>query len=262
MWSAHCQREPEDRKRKENEQMKMTITESDKKLLSYLFAFLAAILFIMFVFRPLLTKSASVRRELSAARVEAKNYDKKLEDSDAMSREETEMTERSKTVLARFYPMLQSQDAEKMATILLLNHNLQIQSLQISMPEVSEKLKWYQYAVHEGETQENSIEEEETENIQLYAARVTCVADGSKEDLWALVDDISANYPAISISNMEWSVTERIAEDGKTSTDALAEDTQEQDGDLQEDGSPSRNVPQTVKTDRLTISLEIFMCNQ
>lgn len=254
------QREQEERK--ENKQMKMTVTESDKKLLSCLFAFLAAILFIMFGFRPLLTKSASVRRELSAARVEAKNYDKKLQDSDAMSREETEMTERSQTVLARFYPMLQSQDAERMATVLMLNHNLRIQSLQISMPEVSEKLKWYQYAVHEEETQGNGMEEEETENIQLYAARVTCVADGSKKDLWALVDDISANYPAISISSMEWSVTEQLAENGKTSADALAENAEDNGGDPQENDSQTVNVPQTVKTDRLTISLEIFMCNQ
>lgn len=260
MWSARFKRAPEERK--ENEQMKMTVTESDKKLLSCLFAFLAAILFIMLVFRPLLTKSASVRRELSAARVEAKNYDKKLEDSGAMSREETEMTERSKTVLARFYPMLESQDAERMATVLMLNHNLQIQSIQISMPEVSEKLKWYQYAVREEETQENGMEEEETENVQLYAARVTCVADGSKSDLWALVDDISANYPAISISSMEWSVTEQVAESAQQPEEALSEDTAEEGADQSTGSSQTTDLPKTVKTDRLTISLEIFMCNQ
>lgn len=255
----HWQREQEERK--ENKQMKMTVTESDKKLLSCLIAFLTAVLFIMFVFRPLLTKSASVRRELSAAKVEVKNYDKKLEDSDTMSREETEMAERSKTVLARFYPMLESQDAERMATVLMLNHHLQIQSLQISMPETAEKLKWYQYAVREEETQENGMEEEEPENIQLYAARVTCVADGSKADLWELVDDLSTNYPAISISSMEWSVTEQITESGKASADMHTEAEEDHDGTVQEDGQ-TVNVPQTVKTDRLTISLEIFMCNQ
>lgn len=232
--------------------MKMTVTESDKKLLSYLMAFLTAIVFIMFVFRPLLTKINTVQRELSQARVETKSFDKKLQDRDAMLREESELQERSKVVLARFYPMLQSQDAEKMATILMLNHHLQIQSIQVSMQESAEKMKWYPYAVQE-EAAEDGMEEEEPENMQLYTARVSCVTDGSKEDLWALVDDLSMNYPAISISSMEWSVSETIEEVPTNSSDEEDEEGNEME---------ELTVAKTVKTDRLSINLEILMCNQ
>ena len=70
MWSVYWMKEQEEGK--VNEQMKMTITESDKKLLSYLAAFLIAMIFIMFVFRPLITKNTEVNRELSAAKVEVK----------------------------------------------------------------------------------------------------------------------------------------------------------------------------------------------
>ena len=142
MWSVYWMKEQEEGK--VNEQMKMTITESDKKLLSYLAAFLIAMIFIMFVFRPLITKNTEVNRELSAAKVEVKNYDKKLSSTQEMQQEEQEMTDLSESVLARFYPMLQSQAAERMATVLMLNHNLEIRNMVISMPETGNQLKWYQ----------------------------------------------------------------------------------------------------------------------
>ena len=144
MWFVYWMKEQEEGK--VNEQMKMTITESDKKLLSYLAAFLIAMIFIMFVFRPLITKNTEVNRELSAAKVEVKNYDKKLSSTQEMQQEEQEMTDLSESVLARFYPMLQSQAAERMATVLMLNHNLEIRNMTISMPETGNQLKWYQYA--------------------------------------------------------------------------------------------------------------------
>ena len=247
-----------------NEQMKMTITESDKKLLSYLAAFLIAMIFIMFVFRPLITKNTEVNRELSAARVEVKNYDKKLSSTQEMLREEQEMTDLSESVLARFYPMMQSQAAERMVTILMLNHNLEIQNMTISMPETGNQLKWYQYAENAAVAgkEEEEPSEEVLENIQLYAARITCIADGSKEDMWQLIDDISTNYPAISITGVEWSVTERVAD---TPTMQLSEEIQ--NTALKEEGNGQSiqqavTTPITVKTDRLTMNLEIFMCNQ
>ena len=60
------------------------------------------------------------------------------------------------------------------------------------------------------------------------------------------MDDISTGYPAISISSIEWSSTERV-----TGNNAAAS----AEGDVQV-------MPATVKTDRLTIGLEIYMCNQ
>lgn len=244
-----------------NEQMKMTITESDKKLLSYLAAFLIAMIFIMFVFRPLITKNTEVNRELSAAKVEVKNYDKKLSSTQEMQQEEQEMTDLSESVLARFYPMMQSQAAERMATVLMLNHNLEIQNMTISMPETGNQLKWYQYAENAAAGEEDAESSEEVlENIQLYAARITCIADGSKEDMWQLIDDISTNYPAISITGVEWSVTERVADTPTMQLSAGILDTALNDEGNGED--VQQTLPVTVKTDRLTINLEIFMCNQ
>lgn len=218
--------------------MKMTVSENDKKILSYLVAFLIAILFSLIVFRPLLVKNSQLRKELSTTKVELKNAERKRTNNEDMEKQEAQMTEKAKETLARFYPMLQSQSAEQMVTTLLLNHNLQIQSVNITMPETSNELTWYQYS----ENAQPQEEESEEENMRLYAARIICVADGDSEDLWKLIDDISINYPAISIAGAEWSATEKIVEE-----------TQEDSENV---------VSKTVRTDRLTLNLEIFMCNQ
>ena len=210
--------------------MKMSMTEGDKRLLSYLAAFLIAMAFIVFVFRPLITETTRARRELSSAMVEVKNYQKKMDSIQEMQSEEQEMTELSEKVLSRFYPTMQNQEAEKMVTILMTNHRLQIQNMNVSELEKGNDLEWYPYSENAGETTKNGEQpdEELIENIQLYSVRVTCVADGSIEDMWKLIDDVSENYPAISITGAEWSTT----------------------------------VSEETETDRLTISFEIFMCDQ
>lgn len=226
--------------------MNMTITENDRKLLGFLAAFLVAAAFLFLVFKPLAAKNDQLDAELKTARAEEVDIDNKAALAGDMEQKERTVTEQMKQVLARFYPVMQSQEAERMVTTLMLNHDLSIQSLTVTMPEKSAELDWYQYsqsAVSYGQPPEG---EEEQNALSLYAAKVTCVAEGKKEDLWGLVDDISTGYPAISISSIEWSSTERVAGNNVA---ASAE------GEVQE-------TPVTVKTDRLTIGLEIYMCNQ
>ena len=99
-------------------------------------------------------------------------------------------------------------------------------------------------------------EEEQVQVFSLYGARVTCVAEGSEADLWALIDDLSSNYPSISIASTEWTVAEyqEQQEADRRNTDSQSEEETEQE--------TVKREPVTVKTNRLTISLEIFMCNQ
>jgi hypothetical protein len=210
--------------------MNMTITESDKKLLSFLAAFLVAIAFVFLVFMPLSRKNKALEKELN----EVKQQELAMDMSTAMAEdmEATEETVREETekVLQRFYPMLQSNEAEDMVTILMLNHRLQIQNLSIVMPEKASTLKWYQYAEgaleSAGDTEENT--EEGNGEFGIYTARITCTAEGSQRNMSDLLDDISGNYPAISILSAEW---------------------QNPTGTADTDGS-------------MTVTLEIYMCNQ
>ena len=235
--------------------MNMTISESDRKLLGFLAAFLVAALFFFLVFKPLSAKREQIDVELRNAKTQEADMDNKAAMAEDMAKQEEDVSAQMKQVLARFYPVLQSQEAERMATTLMLNHNLSIQSLTVTMPEKSAELDWYQYSPNAVAYGQPASGEKAQAALSLYAARVICVADGSKEDLWALIDDISAGYPAISITSIEWSSTQRVVENA---VKPVAVETDENGEEVQ----VMQAEPVTETTDRLTIGLEIYMCNQ
>ncbi len=278
--------------------MNMTITESDKKLLSFLVAFLLIVLFVFLVFRPLLAKNEELEREITTTKDQEVAMDMSASLADDMEKKELNTQARMQQVLQRFYPMLQSQEAENMITVLMLNHNLSVQNLSIMMMEKPSELRWYQYSANG--SAEVWQESEETQEAQaaggmtsygVYTARITCTAEGAKEDLMALVDDISMNYPAISIVATEWAVMEESAEaqmpvaskvnetedaanaekteDAETvneteDTEAVNEtkDAEDEATEEAEEVKPKRVVSTSEQTGSLTISLEIYMCEQ
>lgn len=265
--------------------MNMIITERDKKLLGFLAAFLIALMFFLLVFKPLAAKNKQIKSELRVATEQEIDFDNKAASAQDMALQEEQTKEQLGNVLARFYPMQQSQTAERMITTLMLNHNMDIQSLTVTMPETASVIKWYQYTEAGREAEITPPKSsEETENVlSLYTARVTCVLEGDDQDLWQLVDDISDHYPAISISSAEWVTTEQpVAEPPHPiatpepeveaedeGEEAGAEETGDEDLNPADDEEfmelePQVMIPttQTVKSDRLTISFEIFMCNQ
>lgn len=242
--------------------MKMTITESDKKLLGFLVAFLIAVLFIFCVFRPLSEKNSQIEQSVAQAKEQELTFDSKATLAQDMSNKEESTRQQTSQVLSRFYPMLQSQEVESMATTLMLNHHLSIQSLNIVMPETNNQLKWYQYseaALAQAGWPASEEEETEEEAFFLYSARVTCVAEGSEQNLWDFIDDISENYPAISIVSVEWSVSEAPA---FAAVSTETEETDDGEAEALNEGGQQSEKPMTVRTDGVTISLEIFMCNQ
>lgn len=268
--------------------MNMVITERDKKLLGILAAFLIVLMFFLLVFKPLAAKNKQIKSELRAATEQEIEVDNKASGAQDMAAKEEQTKEQLGNVLARYYPMQQSQGAERMITTLMLNHNMSIQSLSVTMPETASVIKWYQYTE---EGREEAItppkSADETGNVlSLYTARVTCVIEGSDQDLWQLVDDISDHYPAISISNAEWVTIEQpVAEPPRpvptptpepvdeSDNEDIVDDEFELTGDEESDFEDEEEfvepepqvimpVTQTVKSDRLTISFEIYMCNQ
>ncbi len=244
--------------------MNMTITESDKKLLSFLTAFLLAVLFIFLVFRPLSDKNKELEREIITTKDQEMAMDMSASLADDMVTKEKNTLDRMQMVLQRFYPMLQSQEAENMVTVLMLNHALKIQNLSVVMAEKPSRLNWYQYAEGAAETVAQSSTEESTEGAWeygVYTARITCTAEGDREDMMALVDDISMNYPAISILGTEWSVIEKpvvtqvpvLPKEEEAAEDAEAEEAEQ---------IPVQETVTVEQTGGMTITLEIYMCEQ
>lgn len=247
--------------------MNMTVTESDRKLLSFLAAFVLAILFIFFIFKPLSEKNDRLEEEIYEAKQQEISMDMSASLAGDMAVTEQTTREQMGKVLQRFYPMLKSNEAGNMVTVLMLNHGLRIQNLAITMPEKESSLKWYQYSVNaQPDVPDEVLNEQNAEStlapaesgFGVYTARVTCTAVGEKEKLDAFVDDISDNYPAISILAAEWSVMEQSAAETNPAAEA-ANSGEEADGEAAEDVIAGTV---TQKTGSLTITLEIYMCNQ
>ncbi len=246
--------------------MNMTITESDKKLLSFLAAFLLAVLFIFLVFRPLADKNKELKREITTTKDQEMAMDMSASLADDMAEKEQNTQEKMQKVLQRFYPMLQSQEAENMVTVLMLNHDLQVQNLSVVMSEKPSRLKWYQYSENGAVVMPEEGMSEAVGNEQefgVYTTRITCTAEGDKEDLMALVDDVSMNYPAISILATEWSVIEKPV---TVQTPVVQKDDAKEQADEEEASETVvQPVHETVKVEQtggMTITLEIYMCEQ
>lgn len=184
--------------------MNMTVTESDKKLLSFLTAFLIFLILVFFVLRPLIEKNGDLKRQITAAKDQEVVMDLGASLSEDAGKTEEETKQQLDGTLQRYYQTLQSQDAEKMVTTLLLNHRMQIRNLTVTMPEQKSSLKWYQYSEKAAEQTEAQETEGAAGTFGIYAARVSGNAEGSRADMLSLLTDISENYPAISITTAEW----------------------------------------------------------
>lgn len=182
--------------------MNMTITESDKRLLSFLTAVLLLLLLVFLVLRPLADKNSDLKRQITAAKDQEVVMDLGAALAEDAGTVEEETGEQLEETLKRYYQNLQSQDAEKMVTTLLLNHRMQIKNLTVTMPDTKSDLKWYQYS--EKAATEIAGEEKIEGQTGIYAVRVLGGAEGSRADMLALLTDISENYQAISIAAVEW----------------------------------------------------------
>ena len=182
--------------------MNMTITESDKRLLSFLVAVLLLLLLAFLVLRPLADKNSDLKRQITAAKDQEVVMDLGAALAEDAGTVEEETGEQLEETLKRYYQNLQSRDAEKMVTTLLLNHRMQIKNLTVTMPDTKSDLKWYQYS--EKAATEIAGEEKSEGQTGIYAVRVLGGAEGSRADMLALLTDISENYPAISIAAVEW----------------------------------------------------------
>ena len=231
--------------------MNMTITESDRRLLSILAALVLAIAFAFLVFRPIMQRNEQLQKEISQVKEQENAMNIAASLSEDMIRQEQDAKDALDEILVCFYPMLQSQEAENMLTVLMLNHSLQIQNMSITVEETPSTLQWYQYSNNaskqtSAEAQSQLSDVATADNFGIYTIRLTCSAEGSRENLMALVDDISVNYPAISILSTEWSVVEKQTQ-------------AEQSGESEDASEMQTPVARTETTGGLTISLEIYM---
>lgn len=239
--------------------MNIVITQRDKKLLSYLIAFVVLIGFAFLVFKPLWDGNKQLEGEIELAKTQA-DYELSQETVAAtMQKTAAETQVQLQSSLERYYPMLQSQEIESILTQLMLYYGDQIQSLTIAMPQKAADLEWYQYAdATQASTGEVPAEEIEQSTFAVYAARVSCLIEGDRNNLQELVDTIAFKCPAMSITSLEWTYDD-VAAPVEAESEEVAEADEENEAEVEPQSKPATI---TVHEDKLSLNLEIYMCDR
>ncbi len=167
--------------------MTLNITQRDKKILVFLAAFIIVIPSIVWGILPLIDNimetSAQikiVKSDVLEMQTQIKLYDSSVQQNEALKKESAEIT-------AKFYPVMQSQDVDRLVTGIILSNSLTSTGLEIEAIETAKNISpYYTSSLKEG-----------SQTLSMY--NVSLKAMGSSVNVAAFIDNITNNYPAIHV---------------------------------------------------------------
>ena len=217
--------------------MQTTLTERDKKLLIFLSLFVIVVGIGYWGLRPIYkaineTDEAIVEAEDLKAQNEMKVMQLPIYEKDNAELEESIVTARQS-----FYPIMTSDELDKMFTTMVLDYNLYSYFLRISIDDQELQSEPYQYSKKalgiEEEEEEGTPEELDTYDAQsvdnyaedqyaepewedekpqtgIYEAKVNMQVGGRAEDLQRLIDDLSVQKDKMLLNSYSWSRTDNV----------------------------------------------------
>ena len=212
--------------------MQTTLTERDKKLLIFLSLFVIVVGIGYWGLRPIYknikeTDEAIVEAEDLKAQNELKIMQLPIYEKDNEELEKNIVTARQS-----FYPIMSSDELDRMFTTMVLDYNLYSYFLRISIAEDELQSEPYQYSKKalglDDDEEEGPPEELDTYDAQavddyaedqyaqpdfgdekpqtgIYEARVNMQVGGRAEDLQRLIDDLSASKDKMLLDSYSWS---------------------------------------------------------
>lgn len=175
--------------------MKLTITEHDKKLLYFLAIFVIVVGFGGLVIRPLVVANLQISKKLEQAQEEKSNLEQKVGLSTSSKKVYDSLSKDLKKSVSDFYPMMKSEEVDKMITDLLLDYGVFSRDLDIQMGTEEVQIKPYG---------KENVEEDEI-STGIYAAAVSLTATGKRNTLQKVIDTLGRDYPAIRVTSYNWS---------------------------------------------------------
>ncbi|MBQ7588885.1 MAG: hypothetical protein IJT37_12760 [Lachnospiraceae bacterium] len=217
--------------------MQTTLTERDKKLLIFLSLFVIVVGIGYWGLRPIYkaikeTDEAIVEAEDLKAQNEMKVMQLPIYEKDNAELEESIVTARQS-----FYPIMTSDELDRMFTTMVLDYNLYSYFLRISIDEEELQSEPYQYSKKalgiEEEEEEGTPEELDTYDAQsvdnyaedqyaepewedekpqtgIYKATVNMQVGGRAEDLQRLIDDLSVQKDKMLLNSYSWSSSDNV----------------------------------------------------
>lgn len=191
----------------------MEITERDKKLLLFMAIFVIVLGFGFFVIRPLSQADAQLQIELESQQELMMETQQKLIMLPAMESSLEKTQEELEEAAKDFYPVMKSQEIDRLLTGIVVDKGLESRQLTITMPKGELQLDpFYASAAAAEESMAQAASGEDGSTAQaaetvftgIYAAQVQMTIRGSRVTMQQMVDELTRNYPSIRITSAGW----------------------------------------------------------
>lgn len=177
--------------------MKLEVTEQDKKLLSILagLVIFAAILFLGAI--PLHKRNKDMKAAAESIQEAVEENQRKLVALAQMEIVKEENQKQLEAVQEKLYPMMESQEIDRILTEMAFAHGLTVRKLEIQMPMEESKLLAFQ---ENGNGMGGKMPEEKADGV--FQAQVLLEVTGSKEGKAGLLDEIAEEHVSIRTLTM------------------------------------------------------------
>ncbi len=220
--------------------LEMQMTDRDKKLLIFLAVFVIVVGFGYWGVRPNINKIVSRNDDIEVAEAKQKLDDVKISQLDMLEAENAVLEEDIVGAREYFYPIMKSNEIDKMLTGTALEYNLYAYDLLINISDTEADTSAYQYsekAIQEKYEEEMASEEADAADSSanqstydeldtylygaeessassvstgIYVATVSMRVGGDPEDMQRLINDLSVPDKAMHITSYQWSRTRKV----------------------------------------------------
>ena len=211
--------------------MQTTLTERDKKLLIFLSLFVIVVGIGYWGLRPIYKDIKSINEDMEEAQELKEENERKVSELPLYEKDNEELEEDIVNARKSFYPVMTSDELDKMFTGMALDYNLYSYFLRINISKDELESEPYQYS---NKAQGNEEEEEELppEELDTYDAQavddyaedqyatpefedkpetgiieanIDMQVGGKREDMQRLIDDLSVTDEKMLLNSYSWS---------------------------------------------------------
>ena len=186
--------------------MSLKVTERDKKLLAGLCIVCLLAAMVALVLLPLHKANENLETQIQDNEIRMMEQKLQADKLPALRREQRELEQEKSVRLQELYPVLKSQDIDKLLTERAVAMGLEVKKLQITMPKEPLELTAYVEAGQEEDASEEPAETaayvEGTEAIWAADARIALT--GPEQVLDQLIDYWSVDTPGIRLTGFSW----------------------------------------------------------
>ncbi len=174
--------------------MTLEVTERDKKLIVICSAVVIVVLLVFFALMPLINKGKKLSEDIVAEQLAKQEKEIKVNGYPGLLGRQKEVFEQYEMLSSTYYPLMGSQDIDRLMTGIALANNTYIENLQIAMPDMETYASVDAYTdifLPEG----TSTQSEAAGFDGTYCVKVDMTLSGKREELQKVIDTCMAEQP-------------------------------------------------------------------